>query len=206
MTQVAIIDYGMGNLVSVAGAVERLGHVPVITSDARKLDDADRLILPGVGAFGDAMDNLRRRGLVDALQAIVVEKAKPILGICLGAQLLAKDSEEFGHHEGLNWIDASVRRITPSDPKIRVPHVGWNDCDKRRDSVLMRDVPEDALFYYVHSYCIVPNRRDEVVAECDYGMRFAAVLERGNMFATQFHPEKSQRHGLTVLRNFIEAP
>ena len=203
MARVGIIDYGMGNLVSVAGAVEYLGHTPKITYDRGELNRTDLLILPGVGAFPDAMRNLRQRGLVEALEGLVRQRGTPLLGICLGAQLLARESEEFGRHPGLGWIDATVSRLRPADAAIRVPHVGWNGIAKRREGTLLKGIPDDALFYYVHSYCIADAPEQAVLGDCDYGNRFAAVLESGNVFATQFHPEKSQQHGLAMLRNFL---
>ncbi|MBZ0216731.1 MAG: imidazole glycerol phosphate synthase subunit HisH [Fimbriimonadaceae bacterium] len=205
MAKVGIVDYGMGNLISLAGAIEHLQHEPFISHKAADLAKADRLILPGVGAFPDAMRNLRERKLVETLNELVMVQSYPILGICLGAQLIARDSEEYGQHPGLGWIDASVRRIELSDPAIRVPHVGWNDLERRREGRLLRGIPEDALFYYVHSFCIPDAPDATVLGYCDYGTRFAAALEVGNIFATQFHPEKSQRYGLAVLSNFIEA-
>ncbi len=203
MARVGIIDYGMGNLVSVAGAVEFLGHTPVITHDRAELNRVHYLILPGVGAFPDAMRNLRERGLVEVLEALVRRRGTPLLGICLGAQLLARESEEFGRHSGLGWLAASVSRLRSADTAIRVPHVGWNGIVKRRDGTLLCGIPDDALFYYVHSYCIGEAPDEVVLGECEYGIRFAAALECGNVFATQFHPEKSQQHGLAVLRNFL---
>ena len=200
---VAIVDYGLGNLRSVAGAVERLGFEPVITADTQEIAAADRLILPGVGAFGDGMDGLRARGLVDVLSREVCDKGKPILGICLGFQLVAKASEEFGRHEGLGWLDATVVRLSPSDPHLRVPHVGWDDVERAAPSLLFDGVPEDALFYFTHSYCMQMADDSVVIGRCDYGGPFTAAVQSGNIFATQFHPEKSQQHGLTLLRNFL---
>ncbi|MBI4969630.1 MAG: imidazole glycerol phosphate synthase subunit HisH [Rhodospirillales bacterium] len=201
---IGIVDYGMGNLASVAGAIERLGHTPLVTTLRDELDKADRLILPGVGAFADAMDELRRRNLVETLHDLVFERQRPLLGICLGAQLLTLESDEFGHNRGLGWLKARTLRLAPSDPALRVPHVGWNDLFPLQDSPLLRDVPPGSLFYYVHSYCIRADEPGIVVGECDYGGRFAAVLQSGNICATQFHPEKSQKPGLQILRNFIE--
>jgi imidazole glycerol-phosphate synthase subunit HisH len=203
LAKIGIVDYGLGNLRSVAGAVERLGHEPVISTEPSALACADKLILPGVGAFGDGMRNLRERGLVEPLSELVIDGEKPVLAICLGAQLVGRRSEEFGDHEGLGWIDAEVVRLSPDDASLRVPHVGWNDLLRVADSILFADVPEDALFYYVHSYCIRVNEPSLVTGECDYGGRFVAALERGNIYATQFHPEKSQLGGLTLLRNFL---
>jgi imidazole glycerol-phosphate synthase subunit HisH len=201
--RVGIVDYGLGNLRSVLGAVERLGHEPVVTSDPAELERTEKLILPGVGAFGDGMRNLRERKLVEPLGRMVLEQRRSVLGLCLGAQLLARESEEFGRHEGLGWIDAVVRRIAPSD-SLRVPHVGWNELHVRRPSVLLYDLPDDALFYYVHSFHLVPADEAIVVGTVPYGGDLVAVVESGNVYGTQFHPEKSQLAGLTLLGNFLE--
>lgn len=200
---IGIIDYGLGNVRSVAGAVRRLGFDPVITADIDRLFDAEKLILPGVGAFGDGMRQLAARRLIDPLSRMVMEDGKPILGICLGAQLLTRDSDEFGHHEGLGWIDAEVRRLSPDDPALRIPHVGWNEMAQDRPCLLFDEVPSDALFYYVHSHGIRARDPAVVAGTCDYGGRFVAALSAGAVYGTQFHPEKSQRHGLTVLGNFL---
>lgn len=202
MYMIAIIDYGLGNLRSVAGAVKKVGFEPIVSSRIEDLQAANKLILPGVGAFGDGMKNLRERGLVEPLTEIVVRGKKPILGICLGAQLLAKSSEEFGHHEGLGWVDASVVKLT-SEGGLRVPHVGWNDCIQVKHSALFEGVPQDALFYYVHSFHIACNDPELVIGECDYGMRVTAAVQHENIYATQFHPEKSQQYGLQLLKNFL---
>jgi len=201
---VVIIDYGLGNLRSVAGAVHRLGHPFRVSRQPADLEAADRLILPGVGAFGDGMKNLRELGLVTLLDRFVVQEKKPILGICLGCQLLAKESFEFGHHAGLGWIDASVVRLNPPDRELRVPHVGWNDLKQTRDCPLWQGVPQDALFYYVHSFHLQCREEVVVTGRCPYGETFVAAVQQGNVYGTQFHPEKSQLHGLTVLRNFLE--
>ncbi len=201
---IGIIDYGLGNLTSVAGAVEKVGFEPLITSDPVLLEQAESLILPGVGAFGDGMRNLHESGLIEPLKGIVLRGGKPILGICLGSQLLAKSSQEFGDHEGLGWIDARVIRLEPDDPSLRVPHVGWNELYQTGESVLFDNVPDGALFYYVHTFKLETERDDIVIGRCDYGGRFVAAIRAGNIYATQFHPEKSQRHGLTLLRNFLE--
>lgn len=202
MASVGIIDYGLGNLRSVAGAVERLGHAAQVTADPEALAAADRLILPGVGAFGDGMRNLRQRGLVEPLTEMV-EGGKPILGICLGFQLIARESDEFGAHDGLGWIPARVRRLAPADERLRVPHVGWNDLERTADCALYADLPQDPLFYYVHSYQLVPDDDGFVVGRCDYGGPFVAAVARDNVYGVQFHPEKSQQHGLTLLGNFL---
>lgn len=201
---IGIIDYGLGNLTSVAGAVAKVGFEPKISGDADVLADCEKLILPGVGAFGDGMKNLRERGLVEPLTKLVTKAGKPILGICLGFQLLAHKSGEFGNHDGLGWLDAAVAAIEPDDDKLRIPHVGWNELYQKRDCILFDDVPDESLFYYVHSFALRPADKAIVVGECDYGGRFAAAVQSGSIFGTQFHPEKSQLHGLTVLKNYLE--
>ncbi|MDA1100167.1 MAG: imidazole glycerol phosphate synthase subunit HisH [Proteobacteria bacterium] len=201
---IAIIDYGLGNLTSVAGAIEKVGHEAVITSDLQVLADADKLILPGVGAFGDGMANLRERELVEPLTEMVVGKGKPILGICLGSQLITEESDEFGAHTGLGWVPARVRRLAPTDPALRVPHVGWNDLIRTGDSVLFEELPAQPLFYFVHSHYIEAREPGIVIGECDYGSRFVGAFQHGNIYGTQFHPEKSQLDGLRLLKNFIE--
>ena len=142
---IGIVDYGLGNLTSVEGAVRHLGHEATVTSDPAVLAKADKLILPGVGAFGDGMRNLRERGLVEPLTEMVKGAGKPILGICLGFQLIARDSEEFGHHEGLGWVDGSVLRLAPADEDLRIPHVGWNDLIRTADCAMFDGLPDDAL-------------------------------------------------------------
>ena len=202
--RIAVIDYGLGNLRSVAGAVEKLGYEPIVSNDPEELARADKLILPGVGAFGDGMANLRRLRLIDPLTELVQKKKKPILGICLGAQLMGLDSQEFGSHEGLGWVKANVCRLEPSGRDFRIPHVGWNGLRLVGRTVLFEEIPGDALFYYVHSFRIACREHEIVMGECDYGVSFTAVFQAGNIFGTQFHPEKSQLHGLKLLGNFIE--
>lgn len=199
---IAVIDYGLGNLYSVAGAIERLGYEACITDDPKEIRAAEKIVLPGVGAFGDGMKNLRNLGLVQLLAEQVQGERKPILGICLGLQLMANESSEFGHHRGLGWIDASVSLI-PTDGIYRLPHVGWNDLRQRRPSVLFEGVPADALFYYVHSYHLHCADTTVIIGECEYGITITAAVEQGNVYGTQFHPEKSQQWGLKLLGNFL---
>ena len=201
---IVIVDYGLGNLRSVAGAVEKVGYQPLISNRIEDLEEADKLILPGVGAFGDGMANLHRLGLVEPLTKLVVKQGKPILGICLGAQLIAKESFEFGQHQGLGWIDASVIKFDTNGKSLRLPHVGWNDLIQVRDSFLFDEVPQKALVYYVHSFHIKCYSRDIVIGECEYGVNFTAAFQQVNIYGTQFHPEKSQLHGLNLLRNFLD--
>jgi glutamine amidotransferase len=199
---IAIVDYGSGNLASMAGAVRKLGYETEVTADASALERADKLILPGVGAFGDGMANLEERGLIGTLTEMAMKRGKPILGVCAGAQLMCESSDEFGEHRGLGWIPARVTRLRPSDPALAVPHVGWDDLERTRDCVLFDGIETGALFYYVHSYAIRAEGPIEA-GRCDYGGAFTAVFQRGNVFGVQFHPEKSQRHGLALLGNFL---
>jgi len=196
---IAIVDYGRGNLGSVEKAFERLGLRALVTQDAAAVDGADAVVLPGDGAFHDAMTNLADLGLMDALRR-ALDGRRPFLGICLGYQLLFTASEEFGQGRGLDVIPGVVRRFPPGR---KIPHMGWNQVSHGGRLRLFAGVPEDASFYFVHSYYPVVEARDDLkVAWCDYGIRFAAALERGALWATQFHPEKSQRWGLRLLENF----
>lgn len=204
MPMVVIIDYGLGNLRSVAGAVEKVGYQPCISSEIEEIKRADKLILPGVGAFGDGIKNIRELGLIEPLSELVIKQGRPILGICLGAQLLARESYEFGHHEGLGWIDASVIKIESNGSSLRIPHVGWNHMIQVRDSILFEGIPNEALFYYVHSFHIRCANHEIVIGECDYGGRLTAAFQCRNIYATQFHPEKSQLYGLRLLKNFLD--
>lgn len=202
---IGIVDYGLGNLTSVAGAVAKSGFEPVVTSDGARLEAADKLILPGVGAFPDGMANLAERGLIDILDDLVIKRRKPILGICLGFQLLGLSSAEFGDTAGLGWIDAPVTRLQPEDQSLRVPHVGWNDLTQTApDCVLLDGIDDGALFYFVHSYHMETPPDGSQVGTCDYGGAFTAAVQKGNVFGTQFHPEKSQQAGLTLLQNYLE--
>ena len=195
----------MGNVRSVRNALESIGEDATVTADPGAIREADRLILPGVGAFGDAMANLRERALVPVLEREVLSERKPFLGICLGMQLLARCSSEHGAHEGLGWLDAEVIRFDFSNGNaaLKVPHMGWNEIAPRADHPLLHGLRDDQyVFYFVHSYHVVSRDRAAVTATCDYGYPFDAVVSRDNIFATQFHPEKSQDNGLQILRNF----
>jgi len=200
---IVIIDYGLGNLRSVAGAVKRVGFDVCISNKWDDLKTAESLILPGVGAFGDGMRNLRDLGLVEMLNELVMKEKKAILGICLGSQLMAKESFEFGHHEGLGWIDASVVRIDAQDG-LRIPHVGWNHLWQTKKDNIFKNIPQGALFYYVHSFYVQPREKDIVIGECEYGIRFPVAFRKDNICGTQFHPEKSQLCGLELLKNFLK--
>ena len=196
---IAIIDYGMGNLRSVQKAFEYLGYEAVITDDAAVVAAADRVVLPGVGAFEDAMNRLRETGLDRAFMA-AAKGGKPVLGICLGMQMMFERSEENGAHEGLGLFPGAVTRF--EERGLKIPHMGWNTMTTR-DCPLF-DAGDDPCAYFVHSYCVAEVSDDFTAATCDYGQTFTAAVCRGNIMATQFHPEKSGDAGLRMLRRFAE--
>jgi glutamine amidotransferase len=201
MGALGIVDYGMGNLLSVENGVAHIGGDVFLCRAPEDLARAERIILPGVGAFRDCIANLRRTGFADALTDARAA-GKPILGICLGMQVMAQKGYENGDYDGLGWFDADVTRLTPDDASLRVPHVGWNDTT-------WAAAPPPGLsgkptpFYYVHSYRMVCRDAADVLATCDYGGAFTAAVRRENVMATQFHPEKSQDHGLALLKAFL---
>lgn len=199
---IAIVDYQMGNLRSVQKAFERVGFAAQITNDPRDLARARKVVLPGVGAFGDAIAELRRRRLVEPLREAIAA-GKPFLGICLGLQLLFDVSHEDGPHEGLGVLAGEVVRFqVPAGHKV--PHMGWNAARIVRPAPVLAGIDEGTYFYFVHSYYVAPADRDVVAVEADYPAPFCAMVWRDNVFATQFHPEKSQAAGLRLLRNFAE--
>lgn len=199
---IVIVDYGMGNTGSVKNALLFLGKEAVISRNPEDLHRATHLILPGVGAFGDGMKKLVDFGLVRILEEEVLMKKKPILGICLGMQLFADIGEEGGTHKGLGWISGGTRRFRVDEKRFRLPHIGWNDVETRESATLFEGVTPE-VFYFVHSYVIEPSDPSVVTASCDYGEVFSAAVEKENIFGVQFHPEKSQKAGLAVLKNFI---
>jgi glutamine amidotransferase len=198
--EAVIIDYGMGNLRSVEKALAAVGGAPRIAADPDVIRSAPRLVLPGVGAFGDAMNNLKRAGL-DAALRDAVERGTPLLGLCLGLELLFSESDEFGRHAGLDLIPGAVRRF--ERPGLRVPHVGWNQVARLQDDPLLRGIPEGSYFYFVHSYYVEPDAGDAALAYTDYGHPFCSIARRGMVWGAQFHPEKSQDAGKQLLRNFL---
>lgn len=200
---VAIVDYGRGNLASVTGAVARCGAVPQITRDPEILSAADCLILPGVGAFRDGMTGLQDSGLIQPLNQLVLDEVKPILGICLGAQLMTRASEEFGQTEGLGWINAEVHQMKSTSDSVRIPHVGWNDVARTGAHALFADIEIDVTFYFNHSFGIQSESDDVVIGRCEHGESFVAAFQSQNIIGTQFHPEKSQKQGITLLTNFL---
>ncbi len=197
---ITIVDYGMGNLRSVSKALEHLGIGSRISADPDEVANAERLILPGVGAFGDAMAELERRGLADAVRAFA-RSGRPLIGICLGMQLLFDSSEESPGVDGLGLIPGTVRRF---DAELKVPHMGWNTVEQRRRDGLFKEIPDGEFFYFVHSYYVdpAPDAAEAAAGMTGYGIEFPSVLSYGNFYATQFHPEKSQQRGLQMLRNF----
>jgi glutamine amidotransferase len=197
---IGVVDTGKGNLLSICNALDYLGEKASVCHSPEELADADRVIIPGVGAFREAMANLVRLGFAEALDE-ARNRGTPVLGICLGLQLMARRSTEGGETVGLGWLPGDVVRLYPDG--LRVPHVGWNDVTYRPDSPLFGGLPAAADFYFVHSYHLVCNDDDLVDAQCDYGGPVTAAVRLGNVAAVQFHPEKSQDHGMVVLDNFL---
>ena len=198
--RIAIVDAGIGNLRSVQKAFEHLGASPMATDDPEQVLAADAVVLPGVGAFGDGMQGLRARGLDVAVRR-VIESGKPFFGICVGLQLLFDESEEMGRHRGLGVLPGRVVRFPSS---LTVPHMGWNQVDGRCQHPMLSGVPDGAFVYFAHSFHAVTGEDGIVVATTDYGGPFASAVARDNVWGIQFHPEKSQQVGLTILRNFLE--
>jgi len=198
---VALIDYGMGNLGSVAKALEKVGFEVRRTNEPEVLTKSDAIVLPGVGAFGDAMKHLEELKLVDTLKREILDRRKPFLGICLGLQLLFERSYEFGEHKGLGIFDGEVLHF--GDRVHKVPHMGWNEIHPKREHPILEGIPEGSFFYFVHSYFVSPKDRGIVLTETDYdGFYFTSGVAHENIIAFQFHPEKSQRKGLKLLENF----
>ena len=202
---IAIIDYGMGNLRSVMNAFRAAGGDARVAAVPSDLADADAVVLPGVGAFADGMRSLRERGFLPALEDAVRKEGRPFLGLCLGMQLMARRGSEHGDQSGLGWIDAVVERLpsTVESAELRVPHVGWNEVTFSSTSGLYQDLGTSESFYFVHSYVVTGAPAAIVSGETVYGASFAASIEVDNIFATQFHPEKSHKAGQAVLRNFL---
>ncbi|MGH7789957.1 MAG: imidazole glycerol phosphate synthase subunit HisH [Candidatus Binatia bacterium] len=202
MPTIAIIDYGMGNLRSVYKGFEQVGVEAEITRDIDVIAAADGVVLPGVGAFGACMENLRAYELVDPIRR-VVERGTPFLGICLGMQLLFEESEEFGPVQGLGLLPGRcVRFRDRNDPDFRIPHMGWNQVERHQSPAALAGVDDGAFVYFVHSFHVEPADPALIATTTDYGGEFVSSIARDNLFACQFHPEKSQRTGLSMLRNF----
>ncbi len=210
MTRLAIIDYGSGNVRSVQRALEAAANTHelrldvVLTDDPDRIRQADRIVLPGVGHYADCAAGLAaRQGVGEALNEAVFRARRPFLGICVGMQLMADVGREDVETRGLGWIPGAVERITPDDPALPVPHMGWNVLTDITSHPVLSGLGKDPHVYFVHSYALKPEHRDHVAARCDYGGKFVAAVARDNLFGTQFHPEKSQKAGQTLLANFL---
>lgn len=205
---IVIVDYGVGNLRSVQKIFEKLGTEATVSSDPETIAAAIGLVLPGVGAFGDAMAKLRALNLIELLRELVLQRQMPILGICLGMQLLAHSSNESGVHEGLNLIDAEVEPLTIeghrdwAGKKLTLPHIGWNEIRPVEDARLFKGIASGTDYYFAHGFQVRCRDETDVSAWCQFGDRFACAIERENIFATQFHPEKSQSGGLQLIENY----
>ena len=204
---IAIIDYGMGNLRSVQKGFERIGFAAEVTADPARLLEAEKIVLPGVGAFRDCIHNLQQGGFVEPILQVIAE-GRPFLGICLGLQLLFTESEEFGLHKGLGVIPGRVVRfpegMQEQGEKLPVPHMGWNQISLKAETPLFNGIADGSNVYFVHSYYVKPDDSTVVAATCNYGLEFCAAIRKDNVMATQFHPEKSQGIGLQMLKNFAE--
>ncbi len=199
---IAVIDYNIGNISAVVNMLQRLGVKSIITSDPEQIAQADKIILPGNGAFDACMINLRASGLIPLLEQRVLQEKIPVLGICVGAQMLGHSSEE-GQESGLGWLDFCVRRF-PDLPSLRIPHMGWNQVKAPREHPIIHGIDADTRFYFVHSYYMLPRTLDLVLLTAEYGISFAAGVARDNMIGVQFHPEKSHRYGKQLLANFCQ--
>ena len=202
---IAIIDYEAGNLKSVYNALETIGQAPTVTSNPIELKKAEAIVLPGVGAFGEGMAALKRKNVIDALSEEVLVKKKLFLGICLGMQFLAGESEEIGTHSGLGWLNSQVRRIQPNDAKFKIPHMGWNNVEIKKRNPLFEKLEVEPVFYFVHSYYLelMDDPATTISSTCWHGATITASVQKENIFGVQFHPEKSQRTGLHLLENFV---
>lgn len=204
---ISIVDYGAGNLRSVENAFEAIGLKPLVTKDPDELAKASAIILPGVGAFGDCMQSLKRQGLVAPLNELVLGEKIPYLGICLGMQFLAEQSLEKGSHKGFGWIRGKVELMVPNGREFRIPHMGWNDINYKKTCPLFDGLGEEPVFYFLHSYHlrVEETNADFVTATCSHGMTVTAAVQKENIFGVQFHPEKSQENGIKLLENFVNS-
>jgi glutamine amidotransferase len=201
--KIVIVDYGMGNLRNVQKGFEKVGFRARLTRNRNEIGSASAIVLPGVGAFKDCMENLEKYGLVEILLRSI-EKGKPYLGICLGLQVLFSESEEFGSHKGLDLIQGKVVRFVP-DPEHKVPHMGWNTIEKGKEVPMLQGIESGDFFYFVHSYYVIPDKTEWISSFTTYGKPFVSSIWKENVFATQFHPEKSQQKGLRILENFAKS-
>jgi glutamine amidotransferase len=202
-SKIVIIDYGMGNLRNVQKAFEWIGFEARVTRNKKEIEGASAIVLPGVGAFKDCMESLEKFGLIDPLLRSI-EKGKPYLGICLGLQILFSESEEFGFQKGLGLIKGKVVKFKP-DQEHKVPHMGWNAIEKKMEIPFLQGIESGDFFYFVHSYYVIPEEPQWMSTLTNYGIPFASSIWKENLFATQFHPEKSQQKGLRILENFVRS-
>ena len=203
MTKTCIIDYGIGNLASIYNGIHSTGNDVIVSSDSEKISNSTHLILPGVGSFQKGMGGIESKGLIKILNDQVLLEKKPILGICLGMQLFASYGLEDGYCKGLEWIKGKVEKINVDLDNIKVPHIGWNEVKLKKKSKLLINIEETLIFYFVHSYHFLPDDKSVITGICQQGKDLISCIEYKNIYATQFHPEKSHNIGLQVLNNFI---
>jgi len=201
---ICVIDYDLGNVISIKNAINKIGFECIISNKPSEIISAKALILPGVGSFEKGMKNLKERNLINIISNEVIIKKKLILGICLGFQIMCKNSDEFGIHEGLGWINANVEKI--NNQNVRIPHVGWNKTELLEADTIFHNIKNNELFYYNHSYCVKKNndKNFKTIAKCFYGEDFVAIGKKDNIYGIQPHPEKSQKQGLNFLENFLK--
>jgi glutamine amidotransferase len=199
---IVIIDYGMGNIRSVMNKIHRSGHEAIVSFEHDIIKNADKIILPGVGHFSNGMKRLQERNIIDILNEKVLNDKVPVLGICLGMQLLTGFSEE-GNTTGIGWLDAETVKFDLNDIKHKVPHMGWNSIVQKKESPLLKDIPDNRYYYFVHSYHVKCNNSDDVLTTSFYGYEFVSSVQKDNIFGTQFHPEKSHEWGEKLLNNFL---
>ena len=200
---IGIIDYGLSNISSIANAVLKLNHKYEVVDDQKKLNKFSKIILPGVGSFPKAIKNLKEKKLFDSLKKFILHEKKPFLGICLGMQLLFQYSSEDEGSEGLGVLSGKVKQLAPNK-NFKVPNIGWREIEIIKKSILLNDIQDKPIFYFVHKYACFSLEKENTVAELNYGNKFDCIVEKENIFATQFHPEKSQKTGLKLLNNFLK--
>ena len=202
--KIVILDYQMGNIFSIEKIIKSLGKTPIISDKIEIILSADKIILPGVGHFSIAMNNLKKMNLIEPLNIFALEKKRPVLGICLGMQLMAKKSEE-GNTDGLGWFDATVKKFSITDKLIyKVPQMGWNTISKKKESVLMNNIPDQSEFYFIHSYYVECRNTEDVLNTTIYDSSFVSAIQNNNIFGVQYHPEKSHDVGKQIFKNFLD--